>query len=86
MNKKQKTTLIRIIIIAIVIGGILFFIQSSNQPELPKEAICGESVEGCCGSGLDCYDDPNDATDLVGKCFEVGIPFASKMEQGDKCK
>lgn len=84
-NKFILWIIITVVIVLALAIGIIFYLDSM-QPKLTLGAYCGVSIKGCCGEGLDCYDNPNDNSDVVGQCFEEGILFAALMDEGEKCQ
>lgn len=84
-NKFILWIIIAVVIILALAIGIIFYLDSM-QSKLSLGASCGASIEGCCGNGLDCYDNTNDDSDVVGLCYEEGILFVALMDEGEKCQ
>lgn len=88
-NKKNKKIIGIILVIALalaVIFAFIYYTQPTPKNQLQYGESCGASIDGCCATGLDCYDSPNDNSDVVGLCAEEGILFAPKLTEGDKCE
>jgi len=84
MKKKDKKLAIIVIVITVILIGIVFFYNQQDNVVLKALDYCGATITGCCGTGLTCYNDPNDNSNTIGRCDVKG--YSGTIEEGDKCQ